>query len=97
MTPYGTIAPDSVPTPVSGNSLALHDALWSGAPNWKDDKELTAAGVILTSPRQPLCELLRLDQRFERVYEDRVAVVFIPRNLAQRNHNQPTEVSQLTK
>jgi hypothetical protein len=71
-----------------GRKLALHDAMWSGAPNWKSDKELAAAGVVLTSPQQPLCELLRLDQRFERVYEDKVAVVFVPRK---------QEVSQLNQ
>jgi galactose mutarotase-like enzyme len=28
VTPYGTIAPDAIPTPVAGTSLALHDALF---------------------------------------------------------------------
>jgi len=59
--------------------LARHTAVWRGKPEWKQDSELNAAGVVLASPTQPLCELLRFDQRFELVYEDSVAAVFVNR------------------
>lgn len=37
VTPYGTIAPDAVPTPVSGNKIQLHDALFEDdALVWRD-------------------------------------------------------------
>ena len=49
---------------------------WIGKPGWATDPELSAAGIIIADVNMPLCSLLRLDQRFELVYEDAVAAVF---------------------
>jgi hypothetical protein len=48
----------------------------SGLPGWQNDPDLTAARVVLISREEALAELLRLDPRFRRVYEDSIAVVF---------------------
>src|SRR5262249_49004579 len=58
---------------------------WEGRPGWDSDPDLTAAGVVLLQTRAPLAGLLRRDPRFEKVYEDAVAVVFVPRQLARGN------------
>ena len=49
---------------------------WIGKPGWATDPELSAAGIVIADVTMPLCSLLRLDQRFELVYEDAVAAVF---------------------
>jgi hypothetical protein len=52
---------------------------WNGGRGWKEDPELAAARLVLADVNKPLCELLRLDRRFELVYEDSVAAVFVAR------------------
>ncbi len=54
-------------------------ATWAGKNGWASDPELAAAGVVISGVDWPLASLLRLDSRFELVYEDAVAVVFVPR------------------
>jgi hypothetical protein len=51
--------------------------VWNGEPEWASDPELAAAQTIIAQKNLPLTQLLRLDPRFEQVYEDQVAVVFI--------------------
>lgn len=63
--------------------LARHSAVWGGSRGWAQDRELEAAGLVIANLDQPLCELLRFDQRFELVYEDNVAAVFIARQRLQ--------------
>jgi hypothetical protein len=46
---------------------------------WDEDPDLGAAHVVIWDAKAPLASLLRLDPRFELVYEDAVAVVFVPR------------------
>jgi len=66
----------------------LHEALrikqfantWDGIHDWASDPELNAARLVIAEKYVPLTQLLRLDNRFELVYEDEVAVVFISRN-----------------
>jgi hypothetical protein len=65
----------------------VHDAerirhsaeVWNGSHHWASDPELAAARVVIAEKDFPLTQLLRLDSRFEIVYEDEVAVVFIAR------------------
>jgi hypothetical protein len=65
----------------------VHDAarighsaeVWNGTPQWASDPELAAARIVIAEKDFPLTQLLRLDSRFEIVYEDEVAVVFIAR------------------
>ena len=50
---------------------------WTGQPGWESDPDLVAAHVVIAAIKMPLASLLRLDRRFELVYEDKVAAVFI--------------------
>lgn len=50
---------------------------WSGGAGWTSDPELAAAQLVIAPVDWPLTTLLRHDRRFQIVYEDAVAVVFI--------------------
>ena len=52
---------------------------WEGRPGWDRDPDLAAARLVVLQQRAPLVALLRRDPRFTVVYEDPVAVVFVPR------------------
>jgi hypothetical protein len=52
---------------------------WGGAPNWASDPALKAAGIVIGPYNSPLMQLLQTDTRFQKVYEDNVAAVFVPR------------------
>lgn len=52
---------------------------WTGAQDWASDPELTAARLVIADVNLALTSLLRLDPRFELVYEDKVAAVFVAR------------------
>ncbi len=55
VTPYGTIAPDAVPTPVAGKSLALHDALFEDdALVWR---ELDSHRLVYGRPGTPSLDI----------------------------------------
>jgi hypothetical protein len=51
--------------------------IWAGSPSWRDDPDLGAAGLVIAGAEMPLCGLLALDERFELVYQDDVARVFV--------------------
>lgn len=53
--------------------------VWSGTPDWAADSELAASRLVIAERDKPLSSLLKLDPRFELVYEDQVALVFISR------------------
>lgn len=50
---------------------------WSGQPDWDGDPELQAARLVIGNAKSPLARLLRSDPRFQLVYEDQLAVVFV--------------------
>lgn len=52
---------------------------WQGAKDWTEDLELGSARLIIASQKKPLASLLRLDHRFDLVYEDEVSALFIAR------------------
>ena len=54
-------------------------ATGSGEDSYLTDPYLTEAGVVLLQREMPLAALLQNDQRFRKIYEDRLAVVFVPR------------------
>ena len=58
--------------------LRRHFQTWLGEGGWGVDADLRAAQVVLAPQSGPLTSLLRLDPRFELVYEDHVATVFVP-------------------
>lgn len=47
--------------------------------DWFSDPLLTSAGLVVESVRSPITQVLRMDSRFQLVYEDEVAAVFIAR------------------
>lgn len=53
---------------------------WNGAPKWNEDAELAAARLVLAEVTMPLASLLKSDSRFELVYQDTVAAIFIARH-----------------
>lgn len=68
-------------TNIYGDERIKHSIeTWSGARHWAKDTELAASRLVIAGAGAPLCSLLRLDQRFELVYEDQVAAVFIARS-----------------
>jgi hypothetical protein len=50
---------------------------WAAGPSWRDDPDLAASNVILADASSPLASVLVLDDRFQLVYEDALARVFI--------------------
>jgi hypothetical protein len=50
-----------------------------GKMTWRTDQDLGTARVVVTESETPLAALLRLDERFQLVHEDPVAVVFVAR------------------
>ena len=50
---------------------------WAAGSGWRDDPDLAEAGVVLADAQSPLATLLVLDDRFQLVYADPVARVFI--------------------
>jgi hypothetical protein len=65
---------------VHGDERVLRDMeIWSGQKNWDTDPELLSARLVIANLQTALASLLRLDSRFELVYEDEVAAVFVAR------------------
>jgi hypothetical protein len=58
-------------------------ATWAGKNGWASDRELVASHMVISGVDWPLASLLRLDPRFELVYKDAVAAVFIARQQPQ--------------
>jgi len=58
--------------------ILAHVDTWQGKASWRADPELGAANIVIGPRDLPLASLLRLDDRFMLVYEDRdgPAVVF---------------------
>jgi hypothetical protein len=60
---------------------------WAGRRGWDSDPDLKAAGLVIAEAKGALASLLRLHSRFELVYEDTIAAVFVARraNAGQKN------------
>jgi hypothetical protein len=54
-------------------------ATWNAEPDWKSDAQLEKAGLVLGPVKSGLVQVLRMDLRFQLVYEDKVAAVFVAR------------------
>lgn len=51
---------------------------WCALPGWREDEDLSAAGVVIAAVDSALAEQLRHDERFgQPIHEDRLAVVFV--------------------
>ncbi len=51
----------------------------NGDASYVNDPYLNEAGVILLPKTKPLANVLNGDQRFKKIYQDRLAVIFVPR------------------
>jgi len=68
-------------TNLYGVEKASHSLeVWAGGSTWSSDPELDAAGLVVAPIDQPLTSLLKRDPRFDLVYEDKIAAVFVARN-----------------
>jgi hypothetical protein len=66
---------------------------WSGKPEWASDPDLAKAGLVIGPVQLPLTQLLRMDPRFQLVYEDKLAAVFVARkNLSSAAATTPAAV-----
>jgi hypothetical protein len=61
----------------SPEHLSQAFSVWRGEPGWDADPNFKASRLIIAEKRFPLAQLLRLDQRFQLVYEDPLSVVFV--------------------
>jgi len=52
---------------------------WNGNAKWAADPDLQSAGVVIAPDDAALTQLLRIDPRYELVYQDKVATVFVAR------------------
>ena len=59
--------------------LQRFDQTENGDPSYRSDPYLNEAGVVMLRPRDRLAPLLEQDPRFRRVYEDKIAAVFVRR------------------
>jgi hypothetical protein len=57
--------------------LRHYMGVWNGAPGWDSDHELSSSRVVIAEKVLPLAQLLRMDSRFQLVYEDQLSTVFI--------------------
>ncbi len=65
--------------PLHGDERILRSiATWGGERGWDSDPELLGAGIVIGESNSALVSLLRGDRRFDLVYEDTVAAVFVP-------------------
>jgi hypothetical protein len=76
-----------MPVSIDGRS-ALHgdqqmsrfDETWWARPGWCSDPDLLKARLVIGRAEAPLTQVLRMDPRFDLVYEDKIAVVFTAHN-----------------
>jgi len=54
-------------------------ATWNGHSDWGDDAQLKSARLVIGPVQSPLTQILRLEPRFQLVYEDKLAAVFVAR------------------
>lgn len=57
--------------------LERYGRVWAGMPGWHDDPDLAGAGVVIAPAETALASLLRLDQRFQLIHQDDLALVFV--------------------
>jgi hypothetical protein len=57
---------------------------WGGHKSWEDDPELANAKLVIAALDMPLSSLLKLDTRFELVYEDAIATVYVAKSTHER-------------
>jgi hypothetical protein len=61
--------------------IARNIGTWLGHPGWNTDPDLASAGIAIGPIGNPLVDLLRSDARFQLVYQDKIAAVFVQKKL----------------
>jgi hypothetical protein len=51
--------------------------VWRGTPDWSSDPELNSSNLVIAEKDFPLTQLLRSDDRWQLLYEDEIASVFV--------------------
>jgi hypothetical protein len=64
---------------------------WCALPGWRDDEDLSGAGVVIASVDSALAEQLRHDERFTKAHEDALAVVFVRQKSPNHRVTEDTE------
>ena len=54
-------------------------ATWNAGPEWATDEQLRSARLVIGPVTDALTQVLRMDARYQLVYEDKVAAVFVRR------------------
>jgi hypothetical protein len=54
-------------------------ATWNAEPDWASDAQVTQAGLVIGPAKAALTQVLRMEPRFQLVFEDQVAAVFVAR------------------
>lgn len=65
--------------PYGGERFERSVKTWSKAEDWQDDQDLLSANLIIANKKFPMTAILVMDKRFECVYQDDLASVFVPR------------------
>jgi len=75
-----------IPVSIDGRAAFYGDqrldrsmATWNAEPDWASDAQLTQAGLVIGPAKAALTQMLRMDPRFQLVFEDKVAAVFVAR------------------
>ena len=50
-----------------------------GDSSYIDDPYINESGIILLQAKEPLAMVMKGDLRFRQIYDDRLAVIFVPR------------------
>jgi hypothetical protein len=90
-----------MPVSIDGRS-ALHgdsqmekfDATWWARPGWCSDPDLLKAHLVIGQVTAPLTQVLRMDPRFDLVYEDKLAAVFVAHNTSSSGPAGPLSVDR---
>jgi hypothetical protein len=77
--PDSPVAIDNRPDLYGDERLSHFYLVQQGLLDWSADPDLNAAQVVLLNRQTPLSKLLARDIRFHLVYEDAIAVVFVPK------------------
>lgn len=72
-------------------AMKTHD----GHPAWKSALDKRSIQTVLLTPNAPLSSLLRLDQEWQRIYEDRQAIIFTKKPQAESVASDPPVESEL--
>lgn len=61
------------------NRIARHSNTLSGKHDWRDDEELSQARLVILRRDDALSSILKLDGKFELLFEDEIASLFVAR------------------